>query len=1768
MFLGGAGKNSGAPDEPPGMSQSVNLGHGKADCLLSSDRDLPRRDLRQVHADQDSVYRRLAMGGDRFNPSMGKTHASSSDWSLSSCRDYDYNNLVATDLPVKLEQDFYHGKHKSKAEDHWQEVLMMKKENGDLLAEKRLLEQEVKRLQRIVDEKQKELSELHHQKQEGLMETGGEAAYRQKCKALKEEYDTLHKRYADLTAAHSAHMARLELCQEELQRLKQGAEEALAERNAALRDRTGLQQQCTAAIRQWDSALRERNEARDQLAKVQQQRDEAMKEINQAMAVRIKASKDLSRLTEERNAAVQEYTLIMSERDSVHKEIERLQEELQEAQSKARQAETAHKASLDEMESLKREIASALQDRDRALKELSDLREKQAECNQQSGQDDASRAEAIRKDSLPSSLADAEQTNQEMENLRRNMERLQVELAEAQQEAEVCKRRRDWAFSERDKIVLERESIRSLCDKLRRERDRAVSDLAEALRDSDDIKRQRNEASKELKELKEKIEAQLEKESRMKQLNSVGNNHSRDSAIDTDLQEWETEIKEVHLRYEGDFGFDISGGKEDMQAEPSVAYFYVSSILKGGTAEGKLLVNDVILKVNGLDVAGMDKRTLCDTVQNAKGSLTLVVKRRRAMSSRGVIMLSLNLSSSHEHGITLENGLYITRIGPGSVAAREGTLAVGDRILSINGKQVEDLRKAMECLDNADSPVQLQVVKNAVFSSSPSSSTASGHNFSEKLERSPLAHGSPPTHLREEKTFVSCSVQTDALHELGNHTKTLTLGSRSSKSGGTSERATVSVQPTLLDKAYNKIFGEKRVSKEKKALLPDEKGPIEELDSMLECYSKTGGKRSSGRQQQEHNGGTWPKYRGPPLQLGEAGVANTLQPHKRRERKSLASFTKQLQVPSYADFPAELSSPSSGNCTSSSGSYASPGSPPKAPTGVQQSSERVPLHYAAGLPEDRLDYSVVSAHKDVLEMYQHRGGLKSRPHSAHYPREAYAKPVAPYADVLLSGHVHQSLRANVPLYPQPRGHQHAYYPTYISRSGDSLLASEGAESLRYGPLGGTKGDGRYTPSPCPSQYSFSGTSPTHSLDFPQQFQPVAPAPKRLVPTHVHGPFRPEETYPQPSYDGLATFPKRNQRIRIPSTPSVTSKSSAGKVSTSSIEKAPSLTDRSSPMPAFTVELLTPNGSRAITELRGRRRPKPGDMRRIVIEKSLEPLGIQIKCGAGGTIFVSSVSENSIAAQASLQVGDQLLEVCGINMRNATYQLAANVLRQCRDSITMLVQFNPDKYREVASDNISTSEENSPVDTPAASPKMRHSKRSDLIRISNDDVPSSATSTLTRQKQSCVSAKGSRAEPRIVLLRKASPSLGITLLGGNAVGIFVHSVQEDSPASGPGGLLPGDQILEYNGTDLRNATAEEAAYELASNTENVHIVAQYNPERFAEIQEQPGDSFYVKALFDRASIDGSLAFHKDDILYVDNTMYKGVPGQWRAWILDQDGQKLKCGFIPSKYKAEEELLMKRSLLDLEEGGTGRRGSTSTRRSFFRRRRHQQRSREDGKELASFSDVSINNSCGGSAGTLAEDVPPTYLRVDRLNYPSLRPVILVGPLQEAVVDKLEQDFPQQFQRCPSQPLRGSLQALEQGLQDLSLLDFRRRGSHYECLTLDALRYCTNHKLCHALLDVSLSAVERLNRCQIFPIVIFIKFKTTKQIREVKDSTYLTEKVTTKAAKEMYEHALKIESEYKHLINAVIPGSNLAYMCTQVKMCVDDEQNKALWVPSGSI
>lgn len=59
------------------------------------------------------------------------------------------------------------------------------------------------------------------------------------------------------------------------------------------------------------------------------------------------------------------------------------------------------------------------------------------------------------------------------------------------------------------------------------------------------------------------------------------------------------------------------------------------------------------------------------------------MKRRRATNSRGVNNVILSVHGKH-HGLVVENGVYISRIAPGSVAAREGSIAVGDRLLAVS----------------------------------------------------------------------------------------------------------------------------------------------------------------------------------------------------------------------------------------------------------------------------------------------------------------------------------------------------------------------------------------------------------------------------------------------------------------------------------------------------------------------------------------------------------------------------------------------------------------------------------------------------------------------------------------------------------------------------------------------------------------------------------------------------------------------------------------------------------------------------------------------------------------------------------------------------------------------------------------------------------------------------------------------------------------------------------------------------------------------------
>ncbi|XP_053971854.1 disks large homolog 5 isoform X3 [Hylaeus volcanicus] len=1776
------------------------------------------------------------------------------------------------------ELEYYRGQHipvMNQLEATAQESTALRGKYGDLVNDKQRLDREVQALQ-------KEVSELRCQNQEVLVSDASNSdtmnqhylSALRKYEAVKDEYDALRKRYDDLISSHSSAVNKLELSQEEAARLKKQYDDVIQERNSAVRERNGLKQQCTAAIRQWDIALRERNDYREALSKVQQQHEEAVKEINHAMVLRMKASKDMKRLTEERNAALQEYSLIMGERDTVHKEMEKLGDDLTQAYTKITHIENQNKQLMDEkkalsyqIETLRREISSALLDRDEALKQCNELRQKFGDYSEGSNRDyknrmelhsynrerDNSNKEAERENNAvdyakrdKERMDNLDQANLELDKLRKSVDKLQTELEEALQEAEVSKRRRDWAFSERDKIVLERESIRTLCDRLRKERDRAVSDLAGALRDSDDIKKQRNEASKELKDLKEKIESG-DHGLRASQF-VQGLTHAHDSAIDTDANDWE--ILTVHfdlgrlcLDSDRDLGLTLVGGR-DNPYYPNDTGIYVAQVTSGSAVDGKLRVNDCIMRVNNVDCTSVSTRLIMETLRTCSvGSATLTIRRRR-VTRRSLRTTQLPVGSV-PHGILLELGVYISKISPGSLAAKDGNLAVGDRVLNINSKAMEGINSSHEAMvilnDTSTDVLTITTLKGIPLPSATSSETMT-IDGSFGTEKQKMVNSCSQT--EQERLMLKAASDDSERRYLASN-----FGDRSVYK---ESKSISSDKPSGISNAWDNILekidivrGRKhskdREEKKKRHrnsspnTFEQEQDAIAELDSVIESYHKK----------------------------ANNGVL------KRSKRRGTEKVEKNGVV-QFKDIPID-----------------------KKPTSEFENTESR-LGSTLTPSETSIDFSVKSANtgKDV-EYFSKKRAQKYIPSNEnqvetlqHNRAQSQLYSGAGSSTSSTSG-TRQQLTGNFSFPPYTHSHPHPHQQNSLpSRypSPPSLPSAQSGESIGLPDARSYCFEPSYSPGP---QTGF-GHLHTPSVDLhyhKSRAPPIATA--YDVPAYTHG------------YEG-GTFPrkKENQRFRIPSNPSVTSKSSVGKLSTGSIERT---SERGSPMPTFHVEVLSPGtgaGTSSGGTVRGsgttnkrssmpdycysQHRPAPGELRRVHIDKSVEPLGIQISCLESGGVFVSTVSEHSLASQVGLQIGDQLLEVCGINMRSATYQLAANVLRQCGNSITMLVQYSPDKYNELEGTASSSSSDAggaeggsrsgspTPCNSPEASRKptieplesseperdastnlsttrdtsntlniMRETKNTlepprtirerDIrnsasleirgtqerereirasasldINIRKPELRSSATldgmrnsatldtlrvtaNTLTRaqlnqaattlQRQNATVRSPTQedqsrkspppSEPRYLFIetRKCS-NLGISLVGGNGVGIFVHSVQPGCLAE-EAGLRTGDRILEYNGVDLRQATAEQAALELARPADKVTLIAQYVPERYNEVKDKPGDSFYVKAMFDRVGEVGDslqLRFNKDDILYVDNTMFNGTPGHWRAWIVDHTGRRQTCGIIPSKFKVEEELLLRRSLGDLETDTT-RRGSTSARRSFFRRKKHQRSSSRDSKELSHLTGVNLG--WYSDSGTLNEEtLPASYQRVERLDYPALRPVLIIGPLSECVVTKLLQEFPGQFTRCLAEAMHCSQSTLEQGLRDALYVDYRKKGSYFECTTVQAVKDICE-KNTHCILDVSIASIERLHRHQIYPIVLLIKFKSTKQIKEVKDSRYPSDKVSAKVAKEMYEQALKFEAEYRHYISAVIPaGVNVAYICTQVKSAVDEEQSKALWVPRG--
>uniref|UniRef100_A0A3B4ZV36 Discs large MAGUK scaffold protein 5 n=1 Tax=Stegastes partitus TaxID=144197 RepID=A0A3B4ZV36_9TELE len=1794
----GSPVNGEASSPPPAINDNRHTGDNLDTILLQ---------LRQVTRERDELRKRLALAspGTTFDDCRPNSKASH-DYErlksqcmramadLQSLQNQHTKTLKRCEEAVK-EADFYHMLHSRVLGDQSQlkeEMETLRRDNTQLVREHNHLKQNCEELKRLHSQDQKELADLRLQQQQVQKKGSSEVLNKlydtamDKLEGTKKEYDALSKRYSEKVANHNTDLSRLEQAEEENRRLQKQMDALLKQRDSAMH----YQQQYSTSMRRFDSVQQELNKSSAQNKELQREMERLQSEVTRYKNLQLKSAKDCEKFKEERDSVFNEYRLIMSERDQVIKEVDKLQTELEAAEARLKNT------------SSERVVAS---------EELEALRQKQ-----------------------DSATLDMERANKEIEMLRKQYEAMSQELKEATQEAEVAKCRRDWAFQERDKIVAERESIRTLCDNLRRERDRAVSDLADALRNLDDMRKQKNDTLRELKELKEKMESQLEKEARFCQLMA---HSSHDSAIDTDSLEWETEVVEFEKdRVRTDdmdlkaLGFDIAEGVNDPYL-PGDCGIFVTRVDKGSIADGRLRVNDWLLKINDIDLTNKDRKQVVKAVLNGGGLINMVVRRRKSLGGRLVTPVHINLVGHKDSGIGLESGVFVTAIVQGSPAAREGSLTVGDRLIAINGIALDN-KSVTECealLRSCRDSLSLSLMKFFPHSTS-------GQNIFESLrESSEKSNGRihlSEIHSRNSRNLKhNSSTQTDIFcPDVGSASTSSISGERRKVRGESDEVygdiskpfSTGSLHATSLRPASDLGTGRYGPSAFQECC-PYTKAPSSlpfEPVSPSDCITM------ETTLEKKHSGGTWPK-----MMVGGMSVAsdNTspvtaatqLSIYKSpKQRKSIfdpdtfkrpetpsskMEYMAANQIAAVAAAAASHSPQPSKTESLSSSSTPTP-TPPTPPTRSDsfkfkhkhQSSSasdctitsdgkgEAAISMAAGESRERsererdrngnhyfLDGKVLTSRKSCDEDIGRTRGeepevKRPRPKSA----PALRRRMTPQTITLPTFQVSsfETSKIDVEALCGAFSSSSTSSQMFFCLLPASIQTSRSALATTLNPHRHAAAELHTVQTHCPPVPGSVSLTCTHAR------------------THMHKghrlniPFLVLDITSRHSFLHLILLPGssnnvqyRTERIKIPSTPRYPRSmlgSDRGSLSHSECSSPSLITPPQSPLNLETSSFASSQSQGSISTLprisvspvpigeRRKDRPYLEEPRNVIVHKGAEPLGISIVSGENGGIFVSKVTGGSIAHQAGLEYGDQLLEYNGINLRNATEQQARLIIGQQCDTITIMAQYNPHMY-QLGNHSRSSSrlEPVSAQSTPQGSGAATPDNHSAIDTLSEQDE-----GTLTpSSKQTTMPSEGSRkvAEPRLVMVRRPGVEVGVTLCGGNLRGVYIESLDEDSPARGPDGLLAGDLILEYNSVNMKNKTAEEVYVEMLKPAETVTLKVQHRPDDFSMVKDVPGDGFYIRALYDRVGeAEGDLSFKKDDILYVDESLPKGSFGTWMAWQLDENAQQIQRGQIPSKYMMDQEFYRRHSVTEMKEDSS-KTLSAAARRSFFRRKqKHKRSSSKDSKEMVALDTISTD-----SIPFFDDCVSLAYQRVQKVECTSPRPVLILGPLTDPVKEMLVKESPGKFCRCVLEVMKASQQAIERGVKDCLFIDYKRRSGHFDVTTVASIKEITD-KGCHCLLDIAPHAIERLHSVHIYPIVVFIRYKNAKQIKEQKDPVYLRDKVSQKHSKEQFESAQKIEQEYSKFFTGIVQGGTLPYICTQIITIVDQEQSKVLWTPLG--
>nr|XP_020025927.1 protein scribble homolog isoform X9 [Castor canadensis] len=232
---------------------------------------------------------------------------------------------------------------------------------------------------------------------------------------------------------------------------------------------------------------------------------------------------------------------------------------------------------------------------------------------------------------------------------------------------------------------------------------------------------------------------------------------------------------------------------------------------------------------------------------------------------------------------------------------------------------------------------------------------------------------------------------------------------------------------------------------------------------------------------------------------------------------------------------------------------------------------------------------------------------------------------------------------------------------------------------------------------------------------------------------------------------------------------------------------------------------------------------------LTIVRQTGGLGISIAGGKGSTpykgddegIFISRVSEEGPAARAGVRVGDKLLEVNGVALRDAEHHEAVEALRGAGAAVQMRVW----RERMVEPENAVTITPLRPEDD--YSPRERRGGGLRLALLQPE-----THSPLRQRHAAC--------------LVRSEKGLGFSIAGGKGStpyragdgGIFISRIAEGGAAHRAGTLQVGDRVLSINGVDMTEARHDHAVSLLTAASPTIALLLERETEGSLPLTPSP------------------------------------------------------------------------------------------------------------------------------------------------------------------------------------------------------------------------------------------------------------------------------------------------------------------------------------------